>query len=395
MSAILNHTHVDHISDSPGFLICYHLPANAGYAIEPLEIMFYRVVSGIVGSAERVHMGYRDYHQGKPRWLDQTSTNLITLSYREMSGKLQRELIEYISRNNIRYALAFDLPVGAPIITAFRKGGIKKIISYYGAPVSSFNRGIRLLMKRAQVLLATNKPDHFIFESYGMQRTATHGRGILKKHTSVVRLGIDVDRFSTHTDRSYIRKVLHIPEGRKIIIYAGHMEKRKGVDVILRAAAELVNKRGRTDVHFLLCGNRDGEERVFDALYKGTPAEEHITFGGYRNDIPGLMPGCYAAVIASTGWDSFPRSSLEMSAAGLPLLVSDLPGLNETVDNDVTGLVFTPGDPLDLSEKLEHLLNKPDLREQLSTATIERVKKDFSLDHQEYNLKRTIESVLS
>jgi glycosyltransferase involved in cell wall biosynthesis len=144
----------------------------------------------------------------------------------------------------------------------------------------------------------------------------------------------------------------------------------------------------------LICGNRKGEELVFDKLYKGTEAENFITFAGYRDDISELMPGCYAGVIASTGWDSFPRSSLEMAAAGLPLLVSDLAGINETVEHGVTGLLFKPGDHIDLADKLTYLLSKPDAREQLSNASVKRVHENFTLDIQKHNLRRVIESVV-
>jgi glycosyltransferase involved in cell wall biosynthesis len=202
----------------------------------------------------------------------------------------------------------------------------------------------------------------------------------------VVRLGIDVDKFSSHSDRAIVYNEFGIPRHRNIIFYAGHMEKRKGVDIIVKAAATLINERNRSDLHFLICGNRENEKATFDHIYSNTRAEEYITFGGYRNDIPELMTGCYAAVIASTGWDSFPRSSLEMAAAGLPLIVSDLPGLNETIENEETGLLITPGDHIDLANKIEFLADNTDIRNDYSAKGIGRVKNNFTLDIQRYNL---------
>jgi len=64
-------------------------------------------------------------------------------------------------------------------------------------------------------------------------------------------------------------------------------------------------------------------------------------FGGYRSDLDLLQRGCYAGVIASTGWDSFARSGLEMQASGLPVLVSDLRGLREVMEHDVSGACST------------------------------------------------------
>jgi len=378
----------------PALLVCFHTASNTGYAIEPLEITFFETASEIAGGCELVHLGYKHYNRGKPRWAEGKTDNFVVVDYHDTSKDSLDAIAEYIRENNIRTVLAFDLGVGAAVIKAFRSGGATHLISYYGAPMSSINSGIKLLFKRIQVSLTKNKPDHFIFESYGMQKTATHGRGIKATHTSVVHLGIDVDSHTAYKDKSYVYSAMNIPVERKIIFYAGHMEERKGVHVIINAAAEIINKMHCSDSHFLICGNREGEQLVFDKLYKGTEAENFITFAGYRDDIPQLMPGCYAGVIASTGWDSFPRSSLEMAAAGLPLLVSDLAGINETVEHGVTGLLFKPGDHIDLADKLIYLLSKPDAREQLSNASVKRVQDNFTLDIQKRNLRRVIESVV-
>jgi len=373
-----------------GFLICFHVQANAGYAIEPLEIAFYEAILQIVGDEKKIHLGYRNYRKGEPKWLKEKSVHLVELSYNDMNKQQLDSLSEYLRANRIEHILAFDLSPEAKITRAFRKGGAKNIFSYYGAPMSPINHGFKLLLKRLQIKLMPHKPDYFIFESYGMEKTATHGRGISPDSTSVVRLGIDVDRFSGHSDKATVYNAFGIPRHRKIIFYAGHMEKRKGVDVIVKAAATLVNERNRNDLHFLICGNRNNEETMFDRLYTGTQAEDYITFGGYRSDIPELMAGCYAAVIASTGWDSFPRSSLEMAAAGLPLIVSDLAGLNETIENMETGLLFATGDHLDLADKIEFLADNIDTRNLYSTKGIDRVKKYFTIDIQRDNLIKTL-----
>ena len=378
----------------PAFLICFLTASNTGYAIEPLEITFFDIVIEIAGSCELVHLGYKHYKRGKPRWAEGKTDNFVVVDYHDTSKDSLDAIAKYVRENNIKTVLALDLGVGIAVIKAFRDGGVKHIISYYGAPMSAINSGIKLFLKRIQIFLTKNKPDHFIFESYGMQKTATHGRGIKTSHTSVVHLGIDVDCYSAYKDKSYVYTTMGIPKNRKIIFYAGHMEKRKGVHVIIKSASECINKRHRDDLHFLICGNRKGEEAVFDKFYKDTDAENFITFAGYRDDIPLLMSGCYAGVIASTGWDSFPRTSLEMAASGLPLLVSDLPGINETVDDGVTGLLFKPGDHIDLADKLIYLLSRPDTRDQFSNASIKRVHGSFTLDIQKRNLRRVVENIV-
>lgn len=374
------------------FLICFHTPANEGYAIEPLEKTFFDVINNVTEG--EIHLAYSSYAKGRPKWVNNQTHHFLELDYKSISRTKRNEIIEYLRKHNINYVFALDLPIGGDLCRIFRKGGVKKIISYYGCPMSSINHGIKLVLKKLQVACTTDKPDHLIFESFGMQKTATHGRGVRFTNTSVVHLGIDIQEHSIVNSRNYVHETLGIPPDTKVIFYAGHMEERKGVHVIINAAVELINNRGKEDLHFLICGNRPGEEKGFDSLYKNTKAEKFISFGGYRNDLPEIMSDCTLGVIASTGWDSFPRTSLEMAFSGLPLLVSNLPGLNETIKDGSTGYLFKPGDHIDLANKIEELSSNNDLSREFSLNAIDRVRKEFTLEAQKNGLKNVVENLV-
>jgi len=152
---------------------------------------------------------------------------------------------------------------------------------------------------------------------------------------------------------------LGIPTDRHLIFYSGHFETRKGVGVLINALTVLVEKFGRKDVHLVLVGNRTGEEIPYRDMLLNSPAYDHVTFGGYRDDIARLHRGCAMGVIASTGWDSMTMSSVEMQSSGLPLIVSDLQGLPETIEQGVTGEVVPVGDSHQLAATVHQLLQDP------------------------------------
>ena len=154
-------------------------------------------------------------------------------------------------------------------------------------------------------------------------------------------------------------------------------EPRKGVAVIMEAA----NRLQREDWHILLCGNKGDEAAPYQTMLSER-ARGHITFAGYRDDLDRLQRGCYAAIIASTGWDSFPRSGMEMQASGLPLVASDLIGLREVIQDGITGLLFPVGDSAALARTMERLLLEPTWREWLSSKARARIEKEFRLSHQ-------------
>lgn len=171
------------------------------------------------------------------------------------------------------------------------------------------------------------------------------------------------------------------------------MEPRKGVHVILEAAVELVARRGRRDIHFLFLGNRDGQERRFGPLYEGSAAVDHVTFGGYRDDIPEIFRGCDIGCIASTGWDSFTMSAVEMAASGLPLVVSSLQGLRETVEEGVTGLTFPPGNSTALADQLSLLLMDTALCTSMALEARQRVLRSFTVERQVEGMSRCFNEV--
>ena len=362
-----------------GILIFYQYGTKVGYAIKTLENTFFHMALNITRNLKHVHIGHPNFHRGRPEYLPEKFNNLLEIDTYNCSKNDLKRIFSYIKNNNIEIAFGFDQPVYTSAYKTMRQAGIRLFVSYCGAPMSSLNKGAKLAVKKLEVFLRRTKPDHYIFESQGMADTAVFGRGIPSRNVSVIPTGIDIDKYKPGLVFSdYAHREFSILPGRKIIIYTGHLEERKGVHVLINAANEIICQRGRKDVHFLLIGNREGEEIKFAPLYEKKQSEKHITFGGYQSDIPQILQSCYLGVIASTGWDSFPMSSIEMAASGLPLIVSDLPGIKETIDPGKTGFLFPVEDHFELANRIEFLVNNPEKHKQMGIAGRKRVVENYS-----------------
>jgi glycosyltransferase involved in cell wall biosynthesis len=175
---------------------------------------------------------------------------------------------------------------------------------------------------------------------------------------------------------------MDLPPGHKVIAYAGHMGVWKGVHSLIRAAVELLVRRKRTDVSFVLYGNRPNESEQYESMYAGMGIDRLIRFGGYRSDMAEIYRGCFCGVIPSTGYDSFPRTSVEMAASGLPVIAARTGGLPESVLHDCTGIVYEPGNVQELADSIEKLLDQPELAARYSRAGRERCERELSLEAQ-------------
>jgi len=351
-----------------------HCEENTGYAIASLEHVFSAAAKQAGFSTDHIFWSYKTT-------TTKNNPNIIECNYGDKSS--HPELATLIKNNNIVTVLAFDLGFPSPVIATLKRAGIKQIISYWGASISGLNSGIKLALKKLECLLTTNKPDTFIFESEAMRKTATHGRGIATSATDIIYLGVDTQKFFPNYNReNYTHNALNIADNRKIVFYSGHMEERKGVRVIAQAAIYLVETLGFSDIHFVICGNKNNEADSYQQLLKNTKAESHVTFAGYRSDIPELMRGSHIGTIASTGWDSFTMSSIEMMASGLPLIVSNLQGLSETIEDKKNGFLIPPGDYKALAQHIKILASQPELATEFSSKSRRRAETLFSIETQ-------------
>lgn len=372
-------------------LVVIPFGSNVGYAIAPLEKLFFEVALSLGGGVYgNVHFAYKNLDRGRPLSLPPDFHNVWAYNVYDVSQSNNDMLDAYLRRYEIDLVLLFDVGPISPLIKVIRRAGVRTVLSYYGAPVSSVMPLWKLILKKCVFWCSRSRVNGLIFESQAMADLAIWGYGVPRHLIDIVPLGVDIEKFRP-VRSNYAYEQLNIPSDRKIIIYGGHMERRKGVHTLVEAAIELLVKRGRKDICFLICGNKGDESREFEAMYEGMGIEAGIIFGGYRNDMVQLYSTSLCGVIPSTGWDSFPRTSIEMAAAGLPVIASRLQGLCEAVIDGETGLLFTPGDSIMLANLIEKMVDEPDLAEKLGKQGRRRCEQELNLEMQQKRLAAIVQ----
>jgi glycosyltransferase involved in cell wall biosynthesis len=98
--------------------------------------------------------------------------------------------------------------------------------------------------------------------------------------------------------------------------------------------------------------------------------------------LPEIYASAFCGIVASTGWDSFAFGTIEMAAAGLPVIASRLQGLAEAVVDGQTGILFEPGNHLMLADCIERLLDNPELAAEYGRRGRQRCESELSYSHQ-------------
>jgi glycosyltransferase involved in cell wall biosynthesis len=180
--------------------------------------------------------------------------------------------------------------------------------------------------------------------------------------------GIDIDKFASAAAPS--GKSLDIPESVPLAAMVSRIDKAKDHMTILRAVAMV------PDLHFLLIGDGEALPMLRDCA-KDLGIHDRVHFLGYRGDVPQLLKLC-TLYIHSANWEGFGLAVVEAMAAGVPVIASNIGGLNEVVQDGISGLLFTKGDANDLADKTRMLLDDDALREKLRDNGLHRAH-DFSL----------------
>lgn len=115
----------------------------------------------------------------------------------------------------------------------------------------------------------------------------------------------------------------------------------------------------------LVGGGPDQPE--IEALTRQLGLSDRVEFLGVRRDVDALMAGVHVAALISKQ-EGFPLVVLEAMRAGLPVVASDVGGIREAVEPDVTGYLVPRGDETALTAALNTLSGDPALRSRLGAA---------------------------
>jgi glycosyltransferase involved in cell wall biosynthesis len=106
-----------------------------------------------------------------------------------------------------------------------------------------------------------------------------------------------------------------------------------------------------------------------------------VRLTGRRRDLPEFLPRLEILALASHPFrETFPLSTMEGMACGLPTVNTDVGSVRDLVVDGVTGLLVPPGDPARMAEAFVRLLRDPDLARGMGEAGRRRIEREFTLD---------------
>jgi glycosyltransferase involved in cell wall biosynthesis len=206
-----------------------------------------------------------------------------------------------------------------------------------------------------------DKVDLYIAISRATEKQLIENAGIKDDEIKVLLNFVDLAYFNSQkTNRLEERRKLSLDEDDFILGFAGRHVERKGCHDLILALGELKHFK---NIKLLIVGDGPKKEENIKLANK-LGLERNIFFLGYIPDIRWFYSIIDCFVIPSH-WEPFGIVALEAHATGVPVISSNVEGLNEVVLDAKTGFLFEPKNQKDLAKKIELLYNNEDLRKKI------------------------------
>ena len=179
-------------------------------------------------------------------------------------------------------------------------------------------------------------------------------------------------------------RTLKNKNNKEIIIGCiGRLVPIKRISLFIQAAV-LINKE-IPETKFLIVG--DGPERKkLENLVSKLDAKDYVYFTGFQNDPISLLRE-FDLYILSSIHEGIPTVVLEAMALEVPVVATNVGGLPEIIENNLSGLLVEPNNKDKIAKSSVKIIKSEELRDKIIKNALDNVKRNF--DAKDTQAKKT------
>ncbi|MFZ1731786.1 MAG: glycosyltransferase family 4 protein [Bacteroidota bacterium] len=190
---------------------------------------------------------------------------------------------------------------------------------------------------------------------------------VAKEKIHIIPFGIELSPLLNAPQKALAREALQLPADVFIAGVVGRLDRGKGQEYLIRAAAHL--RADGKDIHLLIIGEEtrgeeQGYERRLHSLVKELHMKDHVHFRGFIQDVRLAYAAMDVFTLTSLS-ETYGMVTIEAMAAGCPVIATNSGGTPDLVGTSSfsgngkgsTALLVAPADTTALAEALERLMD--------------------------------------
>ncbi len=313
------------------------------------------------------------------------SANILHINLRNMFNLFNIcKLTKIMKENNIQIVHSQGGRADFFARLAARKAMISAVVSTVAMPVEGYD--VSLFKKVLYVILdrfSERFVSKFIVVSEALRKRLIKIHRVPFEKIVKICNGVELDLdtgLRTSDIRNKLKLEFMIPEDAILIGVIGRLVWQKGLTYFIRAIKQILDDRRQlsADIRFIIVGEGN-KRKSLEHTAKKLGIEENVVFTGFRNDAERILKALDILVLPSV-LEGQPIVLLEAMAMGKAIVATNIEGVNETVDNGVTGVLIPPGDSGALAEAIVCLLKDNKKAQEMADASRLAVEKNFTIN---------------
>ena len=145
--------------------------------------------------------------------------------------------------------------------------------------------------------------------------------GVDKNKIEIVPNGIDLSGYDNLPEKGEFRRRYSFKDGEKMILYVGRLHKSKGINLLVKAFADLSKKSDSTKLVFV--GPDDGYQSTLERIIRDLKIDTKVVFTGFVTNEEKMAAFLDADVFVTPSFSGFPVTFLEACACGTPVITTN------------------------------------------------------------------------
>lgn len=208
---------------------------------------------------------------------------------------------------------------------------------------------------------------------------------------TVIYNGLEAGKFNLPDRRKELFAGLNIPEDYKIVTMVGRLAEQKNYPMLIQVARK--TKQMSLPLYFVIVGTGNLLNSLIE-MSRRLEVEDRIHFIGVRNDIPQILAAS-DIFLFTTNFEGFPNAILEAMAASLPVITTNYAGVDELIENGVTGTIIPINDVNAAVAALKSYIDNPSKARQFAAAARAFVEQRFSMQAMVNNTLQFYRNIIS